>query len=74
MTLSEKQEMVRLLNLYQADLIRANEANIQEARKQKKRWQGSYKLGLKAQYEHARAIATKLAVEIGKEMKSYWEL
>lgn len=32
------------------------------------------KLGIKAQYENARIIATKLAVEIGKEMKSYWDL
>ena len=29
---------------------------------------------LKAQYEHARILATKLSVEVGKDIKSYWEL
>lgn len=75
MQLAEKQELVRLLNLYQAELIQTNDANIREARKHpEKKWEGDYKLGVKAQYEHARIIATKLAVEIGKEMKSYWDL
>lgn len=75
MQLAEKQELVRLLNLYQEELIQANDANVREAQKHpEKKWQGDYKLGVKAQYEHARVIATKLAVEIGREMKSYWEL
>lgn len=75
MQLAEKQELVRLLNLYQAELVVENDANIQEAKKHpEKKWEGNYKLGIKTQYEHARIIATKLAVEIGKEMKSYWDL
>lgn len=75
MQLAEKQELVRLLNLYQAELAAENDANIREAKKHpEKKWEGNYKLGIKAQYEHARIIATKLAVEIGKEMKSYWDL
>lgn len=75
MQLAEKQELVRLLNLYQAELVVENDANIREAKKHpEKKWEGNYKLGIKAQYEHARIIATKLAVEIGKEMKSYWDL
>lgn len=75
MQLAEKQELVRLLNLYQAELVTANDANIREAKKHpEKKWEGNYKLGIKAQYEHARIIATKLAVEIGKGMKSYWDL
>lgn len=75
MQLAEKKELVRLLNLYQAELVTANDANIREAKKNpEKKWEGNYKLGIKAQYEHARIIATKLAVEIGKEMKSYWDL
>lgn len=75
MQLAEKQELVRLLNLYQAELVAENDANIREAKKHpEKKWEGNYKLGVKAQYEHARIIATKLAVEIGKEMKSYWDL
>lgn len=75
MKLSEKQELVRLLTLYQADLLKANEKNIQEAAKHKgKSWEGDYTFGVKAQYEHARIISTKLSVEVGKEMKSYWQL
>lgn len=75
MQLAEKQELVRLLNLYQTELAAENDANIREAKKHLgKKWDGNYKLGIKAQYEHARIIATKLAVEIGKEMKSYWDL
>lgn len=75
MQLAEKQELVRLLNLYQAELITANDSNIREAKKYpEKKWEGNYKLGIKAQYEHARIIATKLAVEIGKKVKSYWDL
>lgn len=75
MKLAEKQELVRLLNLYQAELLMDNDNNIREAAKHpEKKWEGAYKTGVKAQYEHARVIATKLAVEIGKEIKSYWEL
>ena len=33
MQLAEKQELVRLLNLYQAELVTANDANIREAKK-----------------------------------------
>lgn len=74
MTLLEKQQLVRLLNLYQADLLKLNEKNIKEATRHEKRYEGTYHLGVKAQYEHARIIATKLSVEIVKEMKSYWQL
>lgn len=75
MQLAEKQELVRLLNLYQADLLMDNDHNIREAAKHsEKKWEGNYKTGVKAQYEHARVIATKLSVEIGKAIKSYWQL
>ena len=75
MQLAEKQELVRLLNLYQAELAAENDANIREAKKHpEKKWEGNYKLGIKTQYEHARIIATKLAVEIGEGIKSYWDL
>lgn len=75
MKLAEKQELVRLLNLYQADLLMDNDHNIREAAKHsEKKWEGSYKTGVKAQYEHARVIAAKLSVEIGKSVKSYYEL
>lgn len=72
---SRKQKLVRLLNLYQADLLMDNNNNIQEAAKYlEKRWEGTYKTGVKAQYEHARVIAAKLSVKIGKSVKSYYEL
>lgn len=62
-----------------ADLLPLTKGEIKRlrdyARKHpEKKWEGTYKTGVKAQYEHARIISTKLAVEIGKEMKSYWEL
>lgn len=75
MQLAEKQELVRLLNLYQADLLTDNDNNIREAEKHSgKKWEGIYKTGVKAQYEHAWVIAAKLSVEIGKSVKSYYEL
>ena len=75
MQLAEKQELVRLLSLYQTDLLMDNDTNIREAAKHpEKKWEGSYKMGVKAQYEHARIIIAKLSVGIGKSVKSYWEL
>lgn len=76
MTIPEKQELVRLLNLYQVDLLMDNDNNIREAAKHsgRRKWEGNYKTGVKAQYEHARVIAAKLSVEIGKSVKSYYEL
>ena len=68
MTLQEKSELVRLLNLYQGDLIRQNQKNIESGRTM------DFIYGVKAQYEHARVISSKLALEIGKEIRSYWEL
>lgn len=67
MQLAEKQELVRLLNLYKTELLMDNDRNIQEAIKHSgKEWEGTYKTGVKAQYEHARVIAAKLSVEISK--------
>ena len=75
MQLAEKQELVRLLNLYQVELLMDNDNNIQEAAKHREnKCEGAYKTGVKAQYEHARVIAAKLSVEIGKSVKSYYEL
>ena len=52
-----------------------NDNNIREAAKHPaKKREGTYKIGVKAQYEHARIIIAKLSVEIGKSVKSYWEL
>lgn len=75
MKIKDKQELVRLLHLYMDDIIADNESNINEAKKLgDKKWSGDYKSGLKTQYEHARILATKLSVDVGKEIKSYWEL
>ena len=63
MQLAEKQELVRLLNVYQAELLNQNWKNTEY-----------FVHGVKAQYEHARIISTKLAAEIGREMKPYWDL
>ena len=68
MTLQEKSELVRLLNLYQADLLNQNRKNIENGRTE------YFVFGVKAQYEHARIISTKLSVELGKGIKSWWEV
>lgn len=78
MTLLEKSELLRLLQLYQNDLLRKNRENIQTAEAVSKDnlsfMDASYFYGIKAQYNHARLIARKLSVEISKDIKSYWEL
>lgn len=68
MTLQEKSELVRLLNLYQADLLNQNRKNIENGRTE------YFVPGVKAQYEPARIISTKLSVELGKGIKSWWEV
>lgn len=68
MTLQEKSELVRLLNLYQADLLNQNRKNIENGRTE------YFVPGVKAQDEHARIISTKLSVELGKGIKSWWEV
>lgn len=52
MTLQEKSELVRLLNLYQADLLNLNRKNIENGKTE------YFVHGVKAQYEHARIIST----------------
>lgn len=78
MTTLEKQELVRLLTLYQSELVKKNEENIREAgncrKNNQEKWNGEYFHGIKAQYEHAHRIIAKISVEIQREMKSYWEM
>lgn len=77
MQLAEKQELVRLLNLYQADLLMDNDNNIREAAKHPdKKWEGTYKTGVKAQYEHARVIAAKLSARgsLKRFSRRSWEM
>ena len=79
-TTKERQELIRLLGLYCNDLLNANDANIravENARKAgKSKWDAGVQLksGVKAQYQHARIVMTKLLVEIGNEVKSSYEL
>ena len=62
----EKQELVRLLHLYMADLVVADRKN-----KELKSFYIGGRYGVKTQYEHARIIASKIAVEINRDMRSY---
>lgn len=74
MTLTDKQELARLLALYQQEMIEHNEENIAERKKHEHAWQGNYYVGAKAKYNHARIIAASLMVEIGRELKTYYTL
>ena len=77
MQLSEKQELVRLLGLYQSELLMENEENLRKkmrSNESPKKVFTDYSYGVKAQYEHSRIIIKKLSVEIGKELKASWEL
>ena len=76
MQLPEKQELVRLLGLYQNELLMENEENLRKKMKSNespKKVVTDYSYGVKAQYEHARIIIKKLSVEIGKEVKANWK-
>lgn len=53
MNLEDKKELVRLLNLYQAELLKEDTKN---------RLKGAWQTGIKAQYNHARIISSKLTV------------
>lgn len=66
MPLQEKSELVRLLNLYQADLLNLNRKNIENGKTE------YFVHGVKAQYEHARIISTKLSVELGGVIMFIW--
>lgn len=73
MTLTDKQELARLLALYQQEMIEHNEENIAERKKHENRiWEGNYYTGAKAKYNHARIIVASLMVEIGREIKTYY--
>lgn len=74
MTLTDKQELARLLALYQQEMIEHNEENITERNKHENRWEGNYYTGAKAKYNHARIIAASLTAEIGRELKTYYTL
>lgn len=77
MQLAEKQELVRLLGLYQNELLMENEENLRKKMRSDespKKVITDYSYGVKAQYEHARIIIKRLSVEIGKEIEPGWRL
>lgn len=53
------------MNLYQADLLDQNWENCENGITK------DFVPGVKAQYEHARIISTKLSVELGKCIKTW---
>ncbi len=59
MTLENKKELVRLLHLYMADIMRKDAVN----RREDKRNMGMH-IGIKSQFDHARIIANKLEREL----------
>lgn len=74
MQLAEKRELVRLLRLYQEEMLYENDANINDAMaciaSGRELWQAEYVPGVKAQYEHARLIAKKLEIDIAKSIRT----
>lgn len=63
MTLDEKKELVRLLHLYMADIMRQDAVK----RREDKRNMGMH-IGIKSQFDHARIIVDKLTREISTDL------
>lgn len=61
MTMKDKRELVRLLHLYEAELLAIDEKNTKADYFDKV-------AGVKAQYDHARIISTKLSTQISKHI------
>lgn len=63
MTLENKKELVRLLHLYMADIMRQDAVK----RREDKRNMGMH-IGIKSQFDHARIIVDKLTREISTDL------
>ena len=63
MTLENKKELVRLLHLYMADIMRKDAVK----RREDKRNMGMH-IGIKSQFDHARIIVDKLTKEISTDL------
>ena len=61
MTLENKKELVRLLHLYMADIMRQDAA-------EKRNRSIAMHVGIKSQFDHARVIANKLEREISADL------
>jgi hypothetical protein len=68
MILKDKQELVRLLGLYCNELCEKNKKNTAGGGDY---YKGMTYIGVKAQYNHARIIMTKISREIENELKAY---
>ena len=66
MTSNDKKQLVALLNTYMGELAHEDSENLLKQRQGKSCYE--CKSGVKAQYDHARCIVSKLMVEISKEM------
>lgn len=80
MQLAEKQELVRLLMIYQNDLVNDDSANRKELMRCEKnkisRWSkdANFKHGIKSKYEHARIIVADLSKDISEELLPNWRM
>lgn len=77
MSIAEKQELFRLLTLYQLEIIEKNKVNVANKHKSKSKADCNldpHVCELKALYEHARIIGQKLAIDIGEHIMANWEM
>lgn len=63
MTLENKKELVRLLHLYMADIMRQD-----GVKRREDRYNMGNHVGIKSQFDHARIIVNKLEREISTEL------
>lgn len=68
MKLQDKQELVRLLGLYCNELCEKNKTNVAGGGDY---YKGMTYIGVKAQYNHARIIMTKMSKEIEDKLEAY---
>lgn len=66
MKVSDKVKLVELLRLYQSEKAQQNIENIKD------KW--GCRIPTKALFTHARVLASKISVEIEKELKSTWDV
>ena len=65
MTVSEKVQLIGLLDLYKQELAKRNIKNEKD--------KYGCVIPTKSLYTHARIISSKLAIEVEAELKSNWE-
>ena len=63
MTLENKKELVRLLHLYMADIMRQD-----AVKRRENKYNMGMHIGIKSQFDHARIIVDKLTKEISNDL------